>query len=267
MKAAVFDYVAPRSLDEVFKALSSGEGAKLIAGGQSLGPMLNLRLVRPRLLVDISRIDALQRLESRADSLWIGAATTHARIEDESDGLLQAVAGGIAYRSIRNRGTIGGSMAHADPAADWPLALAAVDATIHIRGANGARRVPAAEFMLGAFSTTLEDAEIIEAVEIPRPSDGVRWGYFKFCRKTGEFPEASAAVFLDPGRRTANVFLGALNGAPRRCDDIAQRLAQGEQIDLKAAETAVARVSGFDPVAVRMHATALMRAIAEAIAP
>jgi carbon-monoxide dehydrogenase medium subunit len=122
MKAAVFDYVAPRSLGEAVKAIASSDGAKLIAGGQSLGPMLNLRLARPRLLVDISRIDALQQIESRRDSLWIGAATTHARLEDEADGMLQAVAGGIAYRSVRNRGTIGGSMAHADPAADWPLA-------------------------------------------------------------------------------------------------------------------------------------------------
>jgi aerobic carbon-monoxide dehydrogenase medium subunit len=264
MKAAVFDYITPRSLDEALKALDSGDGAKLIAGGQSLGPMLNLRLARPRLLVDISRIDTLQRLESRGDSLWIGAATTHARIEDDSDGMLQAVASSIAYRSIRNRGTIGGSMAHADPAADWPLALAALGAIIHIRGSKGSRRVPAAEFMVGAFTTTLEDTEIIEVVEVPRPSDGVRWGYFKFCRKTGEFPEASAAVFLDPGRRTASVFLGALNGAPRRCDDIAQRLAQKETIDLKTAEETVAKVSGFDTVAVRMHATVLMRAVAEA---
>jgi aerobic carbon-monoxide dehydrogenase medium subunit len=266
MKAAVFDYVRPNSLDEALKALSSGEGAKLIAGGQSLGPMLNLRLARPRLLVDISRVETLQRLENRGDSLWIGSAITHARLEDESDGMLQAVAGGIAYRSIRNRGTIGGSMAHADPAADWPLALAALGATIHIRNANGTRRVPAAEFMMGAFTTSLKDTEIIETVEIPRPSDGVRWGYFKFCRKTGEFPEASAAVFLDPGRRMANVFLGALNGAPRRCDDIALRLARNETIDTKAAEEAVAKVSGLDPIAVGMHATALMRAVTAATA-
>jgi aerobic carbon-monoxide dehydrogenase medium subunit len=267
MKAAVFDYVAPRNLDEALKAISSADGAKLIAGGQSLGPMLNLRLARPRLLVDISRIDELQHLESRDGSLWIGAATTHSSLEDESDGMLQAVAGGIAYRSIRNRGTIGGSMAHADPAADWPLALATLDASIHIRGAKGSRQVPAAEFMVGAFTTILDDDEIIEMIEVPRPSDGVRWGYFKFCRKTGEFPEASAAVLLDPAHRTANVFLGALNGAPRRCDDIGQRLARGEPIDLKTAEDAVATVSGFDPIAVRMHATALMRAIAEALVP
>lgn len=266
MKAAVFDYVAPRSFDEALDAITSGDGAKLIAGGQSLGPMLNLRLARPRLLVDISRIDALQQIERRSDSVRIGAATTHARLEDEADGMLQAVAGGIAYRSVRNRGTIGGSMAHADPAADWPLALAALGATIHIRSVKNSRRIAAAEFMVGAFTTVLDDDEIIETIEIPHLSDGARWGYFKFCRKTGEFPEASAAVVLDPARRTANVFLGALNGAPRRCDDIAERLARREPIDSGTAENAVARVFDHDPIAVRMHATALMRAVTEATA-
>jgi carbon-monoxide dehydrogenase medium subunit len=266
MKAAVFDYIAPSSLDEALKAIASSEGAKLIAGGQSLGPMLNLRLARPRLLVDISRIDALQQIETRHDSLRIGAATTHARLEDDADGMLQAVAGGIAYRSVRNRGTIGGSMAHADPAADWPLALATLGATIHIRSVGNSRRIPAAEFMVGAFTTVLNDDEVIEMIEVPRPSDQARWGYFKFCRKTGEFPEASAAVYLDPARRTANVFLGALNGAPRRCDDIAERLARRQPIASETAENAVANVSNHDPIAVRMHASVLMRAVAEATA-
>ena len=123
MKAASFDYVAPRDVAEAVAALAS-EGARPISGGQSLGAMLNLRLVRPRLLVDISRIDALRGVEDRGDSLWIGACVTHAEIEDARgslprSGMLRAVAGGVAYRAIRNRGTIGGSLAHADPAADW----------------------------------------------------------------------------------------------------------------------------------------------------
>jgi carbon-monoxide dehydrogenase medium subunit len=266
MKAAVFDYVAPRSLDDALKAIASNEGAKLIAGGQSLGPMLNLRLARPRLLIDISRIDALLHIESRNESLRIGAATTHARLEDEAKGMLQVVAGGIAYRSVRNRGTIGGSMAHADPAADWPLALAALGATIHVRSVKQSRQIPAAEFMVGAFTTILDDAEIIEMIEVPRPSEESRWGYFKFCRKTGEFPEASAAVFLDPLRRSARVFLGALNGAPRHCDEVADSLARGKPIASEVAENAVASIAGLDPVAARMHATALMRAVSEATA-
>jgi len=264
VKPVAFDYTAPPDVKSALSALAA-EGAKLIAGGQSLGPMLNLRLTRPRLLVDISRIDALRIIERRGDSLWIGAATTHARIEDDCDGMLQTVAAGIAYRSVRNRGTIGGSMAHADPAADWPLALTAFGAFIHVHGPAGGRRIPAGEFMVGAFTTTLGDAELIEAVEVPVPSADARWGYYKFCRKTGEFPEASAAVLLDPKRRVANVVVGALNGAPRRCDDLAQRVAQRDQIDANAFAAAVAAVADLDALALRMHAVALARAVEQAV--
>lgn len=266
MKAAVFAYVAAQDVKQALSALS-GDGAKIIAGGQSLGPMLNLRLARPTLLIDISRIEALRQFETRGDDLWIGAATTHAQIEDQAEGMLQSVAGGIAYRSIRNRGTIGGSMAHADPAADWPLALAALDATIHIRGPQGARAVSAADFMIGAFTTVLEESELIEAIQVPRPSPAARWGYYKFCRKTGEFPEASGAVLLNSERRVANVFVGALNGPPRRCDDLAQRLARGETVDADACGAAVTAAAELGAASLRMHAAALMRAISQALAP
>lgn len=262
MKAATFDYVALHHVDDVVSTLSSRDGVKLIAGGQSLGPMLNLRLVRPQLLIDISRVDTMRTLEQRENSLWIGAATTHARLEDETDGMLQHVAAGIAYRAIRNRGTIGGSMAHADPAADWPLALAALGAAIHIRGPAGVRRVAANDFMLAAFTTVLDETEVIEAIEVPRPSSVARWGYYKFCRKTGEFPEASAAVMLDPARRIANVFVGALNGRPRRCDEMAQRLASGENIEPSAFTQTIAAFGDLDAASIRMHAAVLKRAIA-----
>ncbi len=265
MKAAVFDYVMARDVDAALTALSA-DGAKAIAGGQSLGPMLNLRLARPRLLVDVSRIAALHVFERHNDMMRIGAAVTHARIEDEGDGMLGAVAASIAYRSVRNRGTIGGSMAHADPAADWPLALTALGATICVRGPNGARRIPAADFMVGAFTTVLGDRELIESIEVPAPSAAARWGYFKFCRKTGEFPEASAAVLLDPQRRVANVVLGALNGAPRRCDALAARLARRELLGMEEFEAAVTAAADLDRIATRMHAAALARAVRQAIA-
>lgn len=267
MKAASFDYLAAQDINQALAAQSSGDGAKIIAGGQSLGPMLNLRLVRPRLLIDISRIDELRKIETRGDDFWIGAATTHAQIEDRAEGMLQAVASGIAYRSIRNRGTIGGSMAHADPAADWPLALSTLGATLHIRGPNGARSVSATDFMIGAFTSVLNEQEIIETIQVPRPSAAARWGYYKFCRKTGEFPEASGAVFLDPDRRVANVFVGALNSAPQRCAEIARKLAQRETVDMTACESTLASVAGLDGVSLRMHAATLMRAISQALLP
>jgi carbon-monoxide dehydrogenase medium subunit len=264
LKAVAFDYVAARDVGAALAALSS-EGAKLIAGGQSLGPMLNLRLARPRLLVDISGIKALHAIEDRGESLWIGAGVTHAMIEDELDGMLQAVAAGIAYRSVRNRGTIGGSMAHADPAADWPLALAALGATIHVQSAVDRRCIPADSFMLGAFITGLTDGELIEGVEVPKPSPTARWGYYKFCRKMGDFPEASGAVLLDPERRVANVVVGALNGAPRRCDALARDLAQRRELKDGDFVDAVAGVAELDTTAVRMHATALARAVRQAV--
>src|SRR4029450_8666353 len=103
------------------------------------------------------------------------------------------LAAAIAYRAIRNRGTVGGSIAHADPAADWPLALAALGATINIRAIGGVRSIPVEQFVLGAFSTALRDTEIIESIDVPKLSRAGRYGYYKFCRKTGEFAEASAA--------------------------------------------------------------------------
>jgi carbon-monoxide dehydrogenase medium subunit len=266
LKAAAFDYVKPPDIAGALKALASGD-AKLLAGGQSLGPMLNLRLVRARLLVDISDVPGLRSVEDRGNTLRIGASVTHAEIEDARKGLprnsmLRAVAAGIAYRSVRNRGTIGGSLAHADPAADWPLALAALDAKVHIRGPRGARTVPAAEFLKGAFTTDLGDDELIEAIEVPKLSSAARWGYYKFCRKTGEFPEASAAIVIDPERRVARVLLGALNGAPRRCDALARDLAQGKNVDSAACAQAVHEaVPDLDALDRQMHAAALARAI------
>ena len=171
MKAARFDYVRPGDVGEALAALAKAEGAKLLAGGQSLGPMLNLRLARPSLLVDVSRLESLARVDDIGSAFRIGACVTHSRIEDMRGRLaggemLCEVAAGIAYRAIRNRGTIGGSIAHADPAADWLLALAALGAMINIRAIGGVRSIPVEQFVLGAFSTALRDNEIIETIDV-----------------------------------------------------------------------------------------------------
>ena len=174
VKPAAFAYVRPRALEEACEILAGSDGARLIAGGQSLGPMLNLRLVRPETLVDIAQLDELSWIEEGESSWRIGAGVTHAELEDCEELLacapmLAEVAAGIAYRSIRNLGTVGGALAHADPAADWPLALAALDATVQVRGRGGqARRVKADRFMRSAFTTDLEDAEVIEFVDVPK---------------------------------------------------------------------------------------------------
>jgi carbon-monoxide dehydrogenase medium subunit len=274
VKAAAFEYVRPRDLAEAVSALAGSPGAKLLAGGQSLGPMLNLRLARPRLLVDIARLEALRRIDDAGDVWRIGGAVTHAALEDARGRLsggemLVEVATGIAYRAVRNRGTIGGSLAHADPAADWPLALAALDATVLVRGRSGARRVPADGFMTAAFTTALADDEIVEAVEVPKLSAAARFGYFKFCRKTGEFPDASAAAVLDPARRTARVFVGALPGAPQTLPDLARALAERgapAATDGAIADALAAAVPGFDAVERRLHAGVVQRAVRRLLA-
>ncbi len=237
MKPAAFAWQRAETIDEALEALLDAAGtAKLIAGGQSLGPMLNLRLARPAQLVDISAVESLGRIDSRDDSVRIGACVTHARIEDEAgaiDGLvpLAHAARGIAYRAIRNRGTIGGSLAHADPSADWPLVFAALGAMIEIQGPGGARRVDAATFMLGPYATTLRSDEILTAVEIPRMHPRARWVYRKFCRKPGEFAEASAAALFDPDRRIASVFIGAPAARPIALPVLARELAgQGRAV-------------------------------------
>ncbi|MGX6998252.1 FAD binding domain-containing protein [Caballeronia sp. KNU42] len=232
MKAAAFDYVRAETLPQALSELgASAAGVKPIAGSQSMGPMLNLRLARPSKVIDVSRVDELRSVTVSGDLIRVGAAITHAEIEDGkyellSNGFMQYVASGIAYRAIRNRGTIGGSLAHADPAADWPLALSTLDARIELAKASGTRRVRASEFMLGAFTTLLEEGEIISAVLLPKMGLTLRWGYYKLCRKTGEFAHASAAAAFDAQTGLARVVLGALDGPPAALEALAQSIAQ-----------------------------------------
>ena len=216
MKPAAFDYAAPNDIPAALAlAAAAGGTAKYLAGGQSLGPLLNLRLARPGLLIDLRRIAALREARESAAAVRYGAATPHAAIEDgrvpdATGGLLRRVASRIAYRAVRNRGTLGGSLAHADPAADWVTALAAADARIIT---SGERELPVAGFVLGAFTTQLDVDEIIVAIDVPRPGSGTRWGYHKICRKAGEFAQAVAAVRHAPDRPLRAV-VGATDGAP-----------------------------------------------------
>jgi carbon-monoxide dehydrogenase medium subunit len=275
MKAARFDYLRPGDVGEALAALAKAEGGgKLLAGGQSLGPMLNLRLARPSLLVDVSRLDSLARVDDIGSAFRIGAGVTHSRIEDMRGRLaggemLCEVAAGIAYRAIRNRGTIGGSIAHADPAADWPLALAALGATVNIRAIGGVRSIPVEQFVLGAFSTALQDTEIIESIDVPKLSRAGRYGYYKFCRKTGEFAEASAAAVFDPEKQSARIYLGAVRPAPVSLAAIAARVARDGRSAAsgEAVARAIAEAAGdLDPVERRMAASVVTRALQQVFA-
>jgi carbon-monoxide dehydrogenase medium subunit len=266
MKPVAFDYERPRDLAAAL-ALLARSGGKLLAGGQSLGPMLNLRLAQPELLIDLGGVAELRDCMRTADGVRLGAMTTHAAIEDGHipdpiHGILPRVAAGIAYRAVRNRGTIGGSLAHADPAADWLPALAALDATAIVCGALGERRGPVAQFVAGAFQPALGDDEILAAIEIPAPSAAARWGFVKICRKTGEFAQAIAAVLHDPERGVLRAALGATNGAPIVLD--APTLSSPASGGGPGWGQIEDRLSGFDPIERRLHRAALRRALAEA---
>jgi carbon-monoxide dehydrogenase medium subunit len=274
MKAARFDYVCPGDVGGALAALAKTEGAKLLAGGQSLGPMLNLRLTRPALLVDVSRLQPLQQVEDTGSAWRIGAGVTHARLEDARGRLpggemLCEVATAIAYRSVRNRGTIGGSLAHADPAADWPLALAALGASVNIRGPTS-RNLLVERFIQGAFTTALAANEIIETIDVPKLSRAGRYGFYKFCRKTGEFAEASAAAVFDPKSGVARIFLGALRGTPQPLTSLAQQVAKEGEVaaSTEAVSQALSQsVRDLDAVEHGMAAAAVARALGQVFAP
>lgn len=220
MKPVAFDYERAASLPDAASLLAQSSGfAKLIAGGQSLGPMLNLRLAQPDLLVDITSIPELTSVTDRGDHLEIGACVTHADIEDgrvpdHFNGLLRHVAGRIAYRAVRNRGTIGGSLAHADPAADWisALSLAGAEALVWSRGKD--RVIPVADLVVSSFTTVLQTDELLRAVRIPKLSAAARWGFFKFSQKAGEFAHIIGGVLHDPSRNVFRAVIGAIETAP-----------------------------------------------------
>src|SRR5437660_2100046 len=185
MKAASFAYERPAELNTALALIATAGGAtKIIAGGQSLGPMLNLRLVEPDLIVDIAGLSELKQAERSGNELVIGACITHGdiedgRIPDVTRGAMQRVAGAIAYRAVRNRGTIGGSLSHADPAADWVSALPALGAKVRLRSTKGVRDLAIEEFITGALESALKADEIVEAVRVPVMRPSARWGYVK----------------------------------------------------------------------------------------
>jgi carbon-monoxide dehydrogenase medium subunit len=220
MKAAAFDYLrASDSADAVSMLARLGDGAKLCSGSQSLGPMLNLRLAQIETLVDIRQIGALRSHSLQDGWLHIGSAVTHAHIEDGqlpdvTHGMLPTVARDIAYRAVRNRGTLGGSLAHADPAADWVSVMLLLDARVLLLGSAGVRAVLASDFFLGPFTTVLSADEVVVGVEVPVFSPTARWAYRKQCRKPGEFADAIGAAWIDPPRNTARLVVGALSSMP-----------------------------------------------------
>jgi carbon-monoxide dehydrogenase medium subunit len=276
MKPAAFEYVRPRDVGEAVRALSATPGAKVLAGGQTLGPLLNLRLAQPAVLVDITRIPELAAVAEDADGVTLGAIVTHSAIEDglvpdptgPAGGFLARVARGIAYRAVRTRGTIGGSLAHADPAADWITALAALGAQVEIAGPAGRRRAAVAGFVLGAMEADLAADELVVAVRVRKFPAGARFGFHKICRKVGEFADAIGAVAHDPGTGSLRAVAGAGGGRPLVMDMPARPGRPAQALAVGEAETWLqgAQFAG-DAYEKKLAAAALERAHAEAFSP
>jgi aerobic carbon-monoxide dehydrogenase medium subunit len=274
MKAPAVDYVRARTVREAIDLLArSGGEARVIAGGQSLIAMMNLRVASPGLLIDIARLPELAVASEDGDAVTLGACITHAAVEDgrvpdPSRGLMSRVAAGLAYRTIRNRGTIGGSLALSDPAAEWPAVLTALGAEVAVRGANGQRTHKCAEFATGVFETQLTADEIIESVCIPKLSADARWGYVKLCRKAGEFASALAVAIADRGRGYCRVVLGAANGASLVLDETTQLVSEARRDDMRnavAADLDRAADRHFDDFQRDIQMVAVMRAVQQVL--
>lgn len=278
MKTADFCYHRPQSTQEALSLLARyGDEAKVIAGGQSLLPIMNMRLAEPAHLVDITAIRELRTVVEGAETTTYGATTTHMMFEerlvpDITGGLLQQAASGVGYRTIRTRGTVGGSLAHSDSAAEWPTVMSAVDARAHVASSRGNRIVPVRDFLLGFFTTVLEPDELITAVEVPRLAPGTRFGMHKLARRTGDFAESLAVAFRSSSG--VELWLGAAKDTPVRTAVTEQLFAGRSVTELSVGDLAspVSTDLGVDMSScdelkrhsLQLHAAALHRALTAA---
>jgi CO/xanthine dehydrogenase FAD-binding subunit len=268
MKPAPFSYAAPSSLEEAIALLDAhGDKAKLLAGGQSLVPMMNFRLARPEHVIDLNRISGLDFIEEREGSLVIGAMTRQRSLENselirQHYPLLLEATELIGHTAIRNRGTVGGSIAHADPAAELPAVLLAFGGHVRVHGPQGTRQISAEAFFLTYFTTTLEANEILTEVHFPRWPRGTGWCFMEESRRHGDFAMVGVAVLLalDAERRCSRVgvVLTGVGGAPYQVTE-ASTILLGQVVDAaRIAEVARAAAAGVDPEG-DIHASADFR--------
>ena len=202
MKPAKFTYACPQSVEEALSLLAQGGGdTKLLAGGQSLVPLLNLRMAQVSALIDVNRLTELSFITRENGTLRVGALTRHRQLEvsDEARAahpLLPRAAAEVGHLAIRNRGTIGGSLAHADPAAEWPLVAVTLDAQLVLRAQGKTRTVAARDFFIAPLTTALEPDEMLCEVRFPMASGRTVWGFQELCRRPGDFALAAVACQL-----------------------------------------------------------------------
>jgi CO/xanthine dehydrogenase FAD-binding subunit len=262
VKPAPFDYRAPESLDEALALLD--EDSRPLAGGQSLVPLLNFRLARPERLVDLNGVRELDYLDRPDGVLRIGAMTRQAALERsmpvaERWPLLTQAIRFVGHPQIRNRGTVGGSVAHADPAAELPAAMLALDARMHARSMSGTRTIDARDFFVGPLTTVLEQDELLTEVEVPAPPPRARAAFVEEARTHGDFATAGAAVLLAPGEHAAVALLGG-GPAPMRAPEAERALVAGTG----AGEAAELAAGGIEHPYRRALVTALVRRAIEA---
>ncbi len=250
MFAAEFEYRKAGSIADAVRLLSENPGAKLLAGGHSLIPLMRFRLARPEVVIDIGGIDGLRGIRISDGTINIGSLTTHAEIGSsaevqQANGLLAEAAGGIGDPAVRNRGTIGGNLAHADPASDWATVLTALGATIAIQGPTGSRTVAVGDFVEDAFTTGLAEDELITTVTVPVLANNQRAEYAKMAHPASFYAVVGGAVVvtMDGDRCTAaSVAVGGLTPHPVKAAAVEQALS-GTTLTMDSIADATARLS------------------------
>ena len=257
MKPARFDYHQARSAAEALSLLGRHGGeAKVLAGGQSLVPAMNFRLARPAVLVDINRVEELGRLADEGGALRVGSMVRHAVFEQPVDDgplgrLLSMAARHVGHLPIRIRGTFGGSLAHADPAAEWCVIAVLLDAEIEAAGPGGARLIPASRFFQTVFTTALEPDELLTEARLPKPLPSARVGFQQFSRRAGDFAVAMSAAVIDvQGGEVAEarIALGGVSDRPVRASGAERVLAGGPASQEAFAEAARVAAGEVDPI-------------------
>ncbi len=251
MKLPAFEYLAPSTPAEVVQLLASHPGeAKVISGGQSLLPIMAFRLAQPSLLIDLRNLKGLDQITIDKTGVVLGARTRWRDVEDDerlttAHPLLAEAVSHVAHYQIRNRGTVGGSLAHADPASELPCVAATCEAELRLLGPGGERRVKAAQFFLGPLTTALAEDEIILDLRLPAWPSGRRWTFSEFARRPGDFALAGVAVFydLDAQQRACNTHIGVLGAChySKRLP-LAERALDGKPVNAETAQS-VARIA------------------------
>jgi carbon-monoxide dehydrogenase medium subunit len=267
MKLPPFEYACPTTINEAVALLASHNGdAKALAGGQSLVPMMAFRIAQPSLLVDLRKLPGLKEIKIGADGVRLGALVRWRDILDDarldtSHPLLKQAVSHVAHYQIRNRGTVGGSLAHADPASEMPGIAQTCDAEISVMGKGGARIVAAGDFFQGALTTALKPDELITEVHLPAWPAGRRYGFQEFARRRGDFAMAGVALYYDlDGGKAANAHIGVIGVGDRarrllKAEAALNGKAVDEALAVKVGEAAAAEVEPQEDI----HASAPYR--------